>query len=81
MIETPFSRQSLQDTFPLRHGRTLLKSLSQPAHHLAFTSVEEVVEAAAVWVRLYEKSASTSLAPKALYRPFTIEPPNLRAKS
>jgi hypothetical protein len=54
MIETPFSRQSLQDTFPLRHGRTLLKSLSQPAHHLAFTSVaavEEVVAVAAVWVR------------------------------
>jgi hypothetical protein len=40
---------------------------SQPARHLAFTSVaavEEVVAVAAAWVRFYEKSASTSLAPK-----------------
>ena len=62
----------------------LTRGLSQPAHHLAFTlvaAVEEVVAVAAVWVRFYEKSDSTFLAHKAFYRPFAIEPPNLRAKS
>jgi hypothetical protein len=48
-------------------------------------SVEEVAVVAAAWLRSYEKSGPTPVPgykwSQAFYRPFTIEPPNLRAKS
>jgi hypothetical protein len=52
---------------------------------LSVAAVEEVAVVAAAWLRSYEKSGPTPVPgykwSQAFYRPFTIEPPNLRAKS
>jgi hypothetical protein len=52
---------------------------------LSVAAVEEVAVVVAAWVRFYEKSGPIPIPgykwSRAFYRPFTIEPPNLRAKS
>jgi hypothetical protein len=64
----------------MRHLRHMLAYFA-----LSVAAVEEVAVVAAAWVRFYEKSGPIPVPgykwSRAFYRPLTIEPPNLRAKS